>query len=170
MESKFSSKLQFANASLIAALAVTGSAAAQTLPKEGNYDFTSCFAGVMTAMGISKTEGAFTFEMTGTNVTNPPGGMFDKVSYRCIGYATSFGGKVTNESFCEAVDKGGDKLFAKIALGSDGMTSNREVLAGTGKYEGIVSKGTAVSMGPFPVAKPGTFQNCARQTGTYKLK
>jgi hypothetical protein len=30
---------------------------------------------------------------------------------------------------------------------------------------------TAVQlMGPFPVIKPGTFQNCNRQTGTYKLK
>lgn len=169
MKSKFSLKLQLANVSLVAVMSA-GSAFAADLPKEGNYDFTSCYAGVMTGIGISKTEGAFTFEMTGTTLSNPPGGMFDKLSYRCIGFATSFGGKMTNENFCEATDKAGDKLFPKITLGSDGKTSYRDVLAGTGKYEGIVSTGTSVSMGPFPTAKPGTFQNCSHQTGTYKLK
>lgn len=30
--------------------------------------------------------------------------------------------------------------------------------------------GTTAPAGPFPTIKPGTFQNCNRQTGTYKMK
>jgi len=29
---------------------------------------------------------------------------------------------------------------------------------------------TAQGLGPFPMIKPGTFQGCNHQTGTYKLK
>ena len=170
MKSKINVKQAFSNAGLVAALIVAGTAVAADLPKEGNYDFTSCFAGVMTGMGIAKGEGVFTFEMTGVTLSNPPGGMFDKLSYRCIGYATSLRGKITNDSFCEASDTSGDKLFAKFYLGDDRKTSHREVLAGTGKYEGMVSTGTSVAIGPFPTAKPGTFQNCTHQKGTYKQK
>jgi hypothetical protein len=155
---------------LLAAFTVAGSAVAQTPPKEGRYDFNSCYSGVMTPIAFSKAYGAFTYEMTGATMSNPPGGMFDKLAFRCIGYGTGFEGKNTNNNVCEATDKDGDKMFAKFFLDSDGVTSRREVLAGTGKYEGIVSSGTAVTFGPFPTAKVGTFQNCNHQTGTYKLK
>ena len=42
--------------------------------------------------------------------------------------------------------------------------------AGTGKYEGLVRTASVQTLGPFPAIKPGTFQNCNRQTETYKLK
>ena len=34
----------------------------------------------------------------------------------------------------------------------------------------MVTNGTIEPLGPFPVIKAGTFQDCNRQTGTYKLK
>jgi hypothetical protein len=46
----------------------------------------------------------------------------------------------------------------------------KEFVLGTGKYEGAIEKGSTSAMGPFPTIKAGTFQNCLRQTGTYKLK
>ncbi len=46
----------------------------------------------------------------------------------------------------------------------------REFVVGTGKYEGMVTTGTVEPLGPFPVIKAGTFQDCNHQTGTYKLK
>jgi hypothetical protein len=52
--------------------------------------------------------------------------------------------------------------FANAALAA--------TLAGTGKYEGLQMGGTSVPLGSFPSIKPGTFQACNRQTGTYKLK
>ena len=46
----------------------------------------------------------------------------------------------------------------------------RENITGTGKFEGMVATGTVKPLGPFPVVKAGTFQDCNHQTGTYKLK
>ena len=51
----------------------------------------------------------------------------------------------------------------------DGKITRTNV-AGTGKYEGMVTAGTVELLGPFPAIKAGTFQNCNHQTGTYKLK
>ena len=50
----------------------------------------------------------------------------------------------------------------------DGTTS--EVVAATGKFEGIQLKGSVIPVGPFPAVKPGTFEACNHQTGTYKLR
>jgi hypothetical protein len=169
MKSKLNLKLQFANAGLVAALTVAGSAAAQTLPKEGSYDFTSCWSGVSNLIAFSKTHFAYSYEMTGATRSNPPGGMFDKNSFRCVGLNASFDGKPTGRTVCEAIDRDGDKRLTHFSTASDGKVI-RETVAGTGKYEGIVESGTATPLGPFPVAKPGTFQDCNHQTGTYKLK
>jgi len=93
----------------------------------------------------------------------------DKMSFRCVGLNTTFDTKKTSESICEVVDRQGDKQLARVSLGSDGKTT-REVLAGTGKFEGMQMSGTVTELGPFPTIKPGTYQACNRQTGTYKLK
>jgi hypothetical protein len=55
------------------------------------------------------------------------------------------------------------------AIAADG-TLRREAIAGTGKYEGLVSSGLVTPLGSFPVIKAGTYQACNHQTGTYKLK
>jgi hypothetical protein len=162
-------KLQFANAGLVAALAVAGSATAQTPPKEGSYDYTACWSGVSNPIDFSKTHSAFTYEMTGSLRTNPPGGMFDNNSVRCIGLNTSFDGKSGGGNVCETVDKDGDKRLARFSIGSDG-TVTREFVTGTGKYAGMVTTNSVMPLGPFPTIKAGTFQACNRQTGTYKLK
>jgi hypothetical protein len=170
MNAGFNLKPQFANAGLVAALMVGGAATAQTLPKEGTYDYTACWSGVSTVIAFSKTHSAFSYEMTGSTRTNPPGGMFDKNSFRCVGMNASFGGKNTASTACEAIDRDGDKRLAYFSLTSDGKVI-REEIAGTGKYDGMVTSGTTVApLGPFPVIKAGTFQNCNHQKGAYKLK
>jgi hypothetical protein len=169
MTSKMKRKLQFANAGLVAAVSVAGAAAAQTLPKEGSYDFTGCWSGVSTLIAFSKTHSAFSYEMTGTTRSNPPGGFADRHSFRCVGMNASFNGKNAGSTVCEAVDRDGDKRLTYFSLASDGKVI-RENVTGTGKYEGMVASGTVLPLGPFPVAKEGTFQDCNHQTGTYKLK
>jgi len=153
----------------IAIASSVGSALAADLPKEGSYDFTGCWSGVSNLIAFSKTHWAFTYEQTGTTLSNPPGGFLDNRSFRCVGMFTSFGGKTTNSTVCEsfAVDDG--KILTHFSSTSDGKVT-REVVQGTGKYEGLVSTGIAQPLGPFPSAKAGTFQNCNRQTGSYKLK
>ena len=144
------------------------SAFAAELPKEGTYDFNSCWSGVNNTITFSKSHTASSFEMTGTTRSNPPGGMFDKSTFRCVGINASLDGKVTASNVCETIDVDGDKRLSYFSTG-DGKTT-RTNLAGTGKYEGMVMVGTVEPLGSFPVIKDGMFQSCNHQTGTYKLK
>ena len=51
--------------SLVALVGLTsGSAFAADLPKEGSYDFTSCWSGVSNPIAFSKTHFAYSYEMT----------------------------------------------------------------------------------------------------------
>jgi hypothetical protein len=102
--------------------------------------FISCFSGASNLIEFSKTHSAYTYEHTGANLGNPPGGFGDKLSFHCVGMATSFAGKSTNTNVCEAFSTDGDKLLVYFSVGSDGKAT-REVLAGTGQYEGLVSSG-----------------------------
>jgi hypothetical protein len=145
------------------------SALAGELPKEGNYDFISCSSSVNSAITFSKTHTGSSYEVTGTNRSNPPGGLFDKITYRCVGMNASLDGKDTASILCEAIDVDGDKYLSRV-LTADGKTT-RTIVAGTGKYEGIVTTQLAYEqLGPFPAIKEGTGQSCNHQTGTYKLK
>src|SRR6267142_5330309 len=65
------------------------SAFAAELPKEGSYDYTSCWSGVNNVITFSKTHTASSFEMTGASRSNPPGGIFDKNTFRCVGMNAS---------------------------------------------------------------------------------
>jgi hypothetical protein len=145
------------------------SAFATELPKEGSYDYTACWSGVSNTIDFSKAHTASSYEITGTTRSNPPGGMFDKNTFRCVGMNASLDGKTTGSTVCEAVDADGDKRLAYFSLGSDGKMT-RENITGTGKYEGMVATGTVQPLGPFPVVKAGMLQDCNHQTGTYKLK
>ena len=142
---------------------------AAELPKEGSYDYTACWSGVNSMITFSKSHTASSYEMTGTTRSNPPDGMFDKNTFRCVGMNASLDGKFTGSTVCEAVDVDGDKRLASFSVASDGSVT-RENVAGTGKYEGMKSVGVVHPLGPFPTIKAGTFQDCNHQTGTYKLK
>lgn len=70
----------------LAALFVTTSvvsAFAAELPKEGNYDYVSCWTGVNNTINLSKTYTASSYELTGSSRSTTPGRMFDKNTFRC---------------------------------------------------------------------------------------
>ena len=170
MKNKLDLKLLFSSTALVATLAVAGFASAQALPKEGNYDFTACWSGVSNVIAFSKTHTAFSYEMTGTSRSNPPGGFADKNTFRCVGTNASIDGKNTGMAVCEGIDPSGDKRMTYFSFPGDGKVV-RETVAGTGKYAGMTTSGSTVNgLGPFPVIKAGAFQDCNHQTGTYKLK
>ena len=159
----------FKHITLILATCAAGFATAQSYPKEGSYDFSACFSGVSSMMTFDKTHTAFSFEMTGTTQSTPAGSAFDRLAYRCVGVNYIFEGKpLTGTAICEAVDGQGDRSLTHYA--TEGTKGVRTAIAGTGKFEGMVSTGITIPVGAFPTAKPGTFQNCNRQTGTYKMK
>jgi hypothetical protein len=154
----------------VGAIACTGMAAAgaQALPKEGRFDYVACWSGTSNPMSFSKTLSAMTYEHTGSTRSNLPDSPFDKLSFRCLGMATSFDGKASNATVCEAVDKDGDKVLTHFVL-SEGKTV-RSTVGGTGKFEGITTEASVAPLGPFPTIKAGTFQSCNHQTGTYRFK
>jgi len=160
--------LQFIPIAMLSVAAAVGSAFAADLPKEGRYDYTACWSGVSNAIAFSKTHTALSYEMTGSTRSNSPGGMFDKNTFRCVGVNYSLDGKAGGTAVCEAVDPDGDKRLTFFTIAGDKVV--RENVTGTGKYQGMVASGTVQTLGPFPAIKPGTFQNCNHQTGTYKLK
>jgi hypothetical protein len=101
-------------------LASAGSAFAGELPKEGGYDYTACWSGVNNVITFSKSHTASSYEMTGTTRSNPPEGMFDKNTFRCVGMNASLDGKFTGSTVCETVDVDGDKRLTYFSLASDG--------------------------------------------------
>ncbi len=146
------------------------SAFAAELPKEGSYDYTSCWTSTTNTITFSKTHTSTSFENIGVNRSKNPGGIFDKETFRCVGMYATFDGKPRGSWACEATDADGDKRLTYFSIGSDGKEI-RESVAGTGRYEGMVTVANPTEyLGPFPVIKPGTVQNCNHQTGTYKLK
>ncbi len=153
--------LRFFHLVALAGLASAFSAFAGELPKEGSYDYTACWSGVNNVITFSKTHTASSYEMTGTTRSNPPEGMFDKNTFRCVGMNASLDGKFTGSTVCETIDVDGDKRLAYFSLGADGSLT---------RWEGMKASGTVHPLGPFPVVKAGTFQDCNHQTGTYKLK
>jgi hypothetical protein len=151
------------------AAACVGHAFAADLPKEGSYDHTTCFTRNSTRIDYSKTLFAFSYEETGTSVSNPPGGMFDNEVVRCVGMTASLDGKRSGGSLCEGVAKNGDTRLTRFWFDSDGKFQ-REAVAGTGMYDGMVTTGTIKTVGQTQQVKPGTSQFCNQGTGTYKLK
>jgi hypothetical protein len=146
------------------------------LPKEGKYDTTACYTGTSNDIAFSKTIFASTYELVGTNLSNPPGGMFNKTSFRCVGSNIILSGKLSVTTFCELVDRDGDNFLTRLiisdgTIGEDDLhgTNETTVIAGTGKYEGMTRTATNENYA-VTSAKPGTFQRCGRVAGTYKLK
>lgn len=146
-----------------------GFAFAADLPKEGSYDYTTCFTRNSTRIDYSTTHFAYSHEDTGTTVSSPPGGMFDSEAVRCVGMTASFDGKRSGSSVCEGVAKNGDKRLTRFWYDNAGMYQ-REAVSGTGQYDGMVTTGSVKAVGQTQQIKPGTTQYCNRGTGTYKLK
>ena len=145
------------------------SVGATDFPKEGKYDHTACWAGASTVVSFSKTHNGGSYEFTGTTVSNPRGGIFDKWSFHCAGSWATFDKKFIGMVTCVELNLDGDKLLTFFRAGDD-RKYVRETIAGTGKFEGIVMQSKLEDLGPFPAVKPGNFQGCNHQTGTYKLK
>lgn len=142
---------------------------AADLPREGSYDHTTCFTRTSTRIEYSPTNFGYSYEETGTSLSNPPGGLFDNETVRCVGMTISLDGKRTGGSLCEGVAKNGDRRLTRFWYDGDGRFQ-REAVAGTGQYDGLVTTGTVKTVGPTEPVKPGTVKFCNQGTGSYRLK
>ena len=153
------------------ALATTAACAlaAVNLPKEGNYDSVSSWTGTANDLTFNKDHTANSYEMVGTVVSMIPGGLGDGSTFRCVGMNTAIKGRMGGGNVCEVTDPDGDKRLNAFRIEPDGKVT-REMLGGTGKYEGMTMTNTVALMPAMKEAKPGTFQGCNHQTGSYKLR
>lgn len=143
---------------------------AADLPKEGSYDYKTCFTRNISRIVFSDAHRAYSYSETGTAVSaTTPGGMFDGESVRCVGTVSISSGKRTNLSICEAVAKNGDKRLTRFQYDAEGKLVREEV-AGTGMYEGMVTTGTAKAVVPEKEIQPGVTTFCNHLTGTYRMK
>jgi hypothetical protein len=72
------------------------------LPKEDTYDTTSRIQEQATTSLVPKPSSHLPMNLVGTQLSNPPGGMFDKTSFRCVGSNVIINGKLSATTFCEA--------------------------------------------------------------------
>jgi hypothetical protein len=108
-----------------------------------------------------------TYELTGTIRSASPGGALDGNSYECVGTYEAIAGSYRQIGYCVSVDRQGDKAWGRDVRNKD--EDSYEYIGGTGKYAGITGKLTKERPAPFPQARAGTLQGCARLVGTYSL-
>lgn len=153
----------------VLAVLVAIPACAADLPREGRYDYQVCFTRDISRIVYSDAYRAYSYTETGTVKTATPGELFDGERVRCVGTVLVANGKRTNLSICEAVALNGDKRLTRFLYGADG-TLQREELAGTGLYEGMVTTGIAREVVPPKEIQPDRTTFCNQLTGTYRLK
>jgi len=168
MKTKSRFEQPVAGAAFALLLAAVGGVNAQTIPKEGRFEYTACWSGTNSVIQFSKTHSASSSEFMGAIRSHTPGDLFDNLTFRCVGSSATFDGKTFGSSSCEAVDKDGDKRLTHFTT-ADGKTVRQDV-AGTGKFEGMTTDTVVKPLGAYTPIKPGTFQGCNQQSGTYKLK
>ncbi len=164
-----STTMRMATVATFLAATSLGLVFAADLPKEGSYDYTTCFTRNSTRIDYSTTHFAYSHEDVGTSISSPPGGLFDNEAVRCVGMTASFDGKRSGGSVCEGVTKNGDKRLTRFWYDNDGKYQ-REAVSGTGQYDGMVTTGSVKAVGQTQQIGPGTTRYCNQGTGTYKLK
>jgi hypothetical protein len=139
------------------ALVISSGSLAQTDPKSGQFDYTSCF------------NTSVTFENVGVNRSATPGGLFDNDNIRCFGTWTSLDGKSEGRWTCQESDQSGATRV--ISYTSDGKSPPvRTLVSATGKYQGMTESSVTLTPAFPPLIRAESGQACNRQTGSFSLK
>lgn len=155
------------NIALGAALALTGSALAQSaalLPKEGTFESKLCFSGPVTRLVVSDAERYGTYSVTGT--TQSDNKAFDALKTECIAAYEMRSRVWQHRGYCVFQDASGDKFH-----GSDSLTAEGGYkvvyLGGTGKFAGFSGEATVRMIEDPAKPVPGTIQGCRQITARY---
>lgn len=152
----------------VAALAVLyGGATSWGGVKKVESEGMHCYSGEAKAIKFSTDHWAFSYELFGTRTDRTASDDSGNMSTHCVGTVTFDRGKEVGDSFCEFVDKDGDKyVFTGHRTGPKGEFV---FIAGTGKWAGIAGGGTYEPVGAFPTIAPGRLHGCTFSRGSYTL-
>lgn len=153
----------------IAGLAGPATAGKVNMPKEGAYDFDFCATGVGEGFASGDKVTVSHYRNVANVRTEPGGKPFDRSGATCLGTFANLNGKMQDFGVCEVTDMDGDKWYLEYHGNADGAGGSYTAPVGTGKYEGMVLKGTYV-LDFWPSALKDGFQGCFHNKGTYKLK
>ena len=149
-------------------LATAVVALAAELPSSGQFEFTACLAGKQTSIAHGPNHAVGTADTLGTQVSNPPGSLFDLTSSRCVYSYGYIDGKYDADGFCEFLDAQGDTYLLRINR-APGQGGTLDGVHGTGKYSGMRLHGKYERVASFP-STPGNTHACVKATGDYSFQ
>ena len=147
-------------------------ASGSLLARDLSIDYTQCYAGVVNLLHASKELTSGSYDLKGIVRSNTDDKTLDNQTMHCVGAFANVGGNVTDSGYCKFVSGENDSYVGTyVRTSTDPKTQQGtwRLLGGTGKWQGITGEATYLnSIGHRPVA-PGTFQQCGRVTGKYRL-
>ena len=133
---------------------------------ETPYDITACSAGTITMLSQSKELTILSMDLKGIARSNHENKVFDNCSFNSVQIIQIVNGKMKRSGHTKFMDPDGDYFFVEV---SGGKNATVKFLYGTGKWKGITGTGKFESIARGKPIMPGTYQGCARNTGTFEL-
>ncbi len=150
-----------------AAMLSIGSAQAQ---KELQIDTVWCRSGTASMVAKDEKLVVWSLDHYGVAQSGNPQDPFNNATQRCIGTVAMIDGKMSANGWCKVVlAKTGDWVLVDWKNGEKPGQGTWSYRHGTGALKGITGGGTYHSLGQTRPMQSGTYQNCARSTGTRKL-
>ena len=133
---------------------------------ETPYDISPCSSGTFTMLSKSKELTILSMDLKGIARSNHENKVFDNCSFNSVQIIQIMNGKWKRYGHTKFMDPDGDSFFVEV---SGGKNATVKFLHGTGKWKGITGTGKLESIARGKPIMPGTYQGCARNTGTFEL-
>ena len=136
---------------------------------ETPYDITPCMSGTITMLSQSKEMTVFSMDLKGIARSNHENKVFDNYTFHYVGVYRIIAGKViAQHGYTKFMDPDGDCFLVEVSR-DGGESADTKLLHGTGKWKGITGSGKLTTIASGKSIMPGTYQSCARHTGTFEL-
>lgn len=132
------------------------------------YESTTCRAGTVSILAQVDKSIVWALDHRGVSMSANP--EIDGFTQRCIGTVSNIEGRISANGYCRNVDpRTGDMILVDWTASDKPGHGTWSYRLGTGKWKGVSGGGTYEPVGPTKPVEPGTYQNCVRVNGTYKL-
>ena len=140
--------------------------AGPALADSGTYENDFCYGGSLQTLKHAESFVANTYQIHGVIRATQAGAMFDDMGASCYGVFAQVGSGIpaNNNSYCEWLDKDGDRLFLESER--RGPNGTIQSISGTGKYKGMRVKGSYTVR--FAPQSAGVGRGCTRNVGQWE--